>query len=166
MSAPDFWTVYKDMGDLVNFVGQSKDVSFLVDGMNTCGGMWVTWKRRNRIPHTGVHDFFKILNNVMRIVMQTVQKERPQQRVPDVYAEHLAIFLKSVYEQIQEYPDQKKPDKLFTYVEGLFCLYKSPELKLAMLRAKAAVVRARQPVASGLKHARIASLLSELQEMS
>ena len=166
MSVAGFSTVYEDMGDLVHFVGARQDLSFLVQCMNTCGGMWVTWEQSKRIPHTVVHDFFTILNYVMSKLMQTLQQGRPQPRVPDVDAEHLAIFLKYVYEQIQEYPEQKEPDKLFVYVQGFFRLYKSPELKLAMLRAKAAVVRARQPVTSGFKHARIASLLSELQEMS
>ena len=157
------------MKELVNFVGQRKDVSFLVEGMNTCGGMCLTWEKKKRIPHTGVHDFFAILNNVM----QTLDKEPELQKKPRVSdVAYLVIFLKYVSEEVQKYPDMKDREKLLAYVQGLCCLYKSKDLTLAMLRAKAAAVpvvhkggAAKKPRGSKCENARIARLLCELKEL-
>ena len=166
MSVAGFRTVYKDMQDLVNFVGVRKDVSFLVEGMNMCGGMWVTWEKNKGIQHIAVHNFFAILNNVM----QTLEKEPELQKKPRV--EYLVYFLKYVSEEVQKYPDMKDREKLLVYVQGLCCLYKSKDLTFAMLLAKAAAVpvvhkggAAKKPRGSKCENARIARLLSELKEL-
>ncbi len=38
---PQFATVYKDIKEVVELVGKTKDVSKLVTNMNMCGKMWV-----------------------------------------------------------------------------------------------------------------------------
>jgi hypothetical protein len=78
----------------------------------------------------------------------------------------LLDFLKYVFEAVQQYTHMKDPAKLFDFVQGLCCLYKSKELQDAMQRAKAAQVHTLTPHAEMPGgNVRIASLLRDLRDL-
>jgi hypothetical protein len=164
MSVVGFKKVYKDMQDLVNSVGEKKDVSFMAEGMNTCGALWATWEKNKKIYISRVPDFFAILNNVMRML----EKEAALRKEPYVTnVRYLLDFLTYVFEAVQQYTDMKDPAKLFDFVQGLCCLYKSKDLQEAMKRAKAAKVKTTLTPQAEMPggNVRIASLLRDLRDL-
>jgi len=157
-----FSTVFNDMKEIAESLGQTAYMPGLVDQMNMCGNFWKKCRKYGKIGQDSSVDLFKI----MTYVMSTLQKEpRLQGNKRVVY---MRDFLYKVYRELPKITDGKNEYLMFRHVKRLIGPYDPPASNLQPVHAEAAKVStdlAPKAEMTGT-NLRIAGLLCDLQEVA